>query len=114
MSSKKCLLVIAVQIGMFNLSRPLYKSNLILSNIEQLIKKARLENSKIIFVQHCGSEKSPFKKGTGGWKLHPLINPESDEYIIEKKYLDSFQDTKLNEILMELGIKQIVVCGLVT
>jgi nicotinamidase-related amidase len=114
MSSKKCLLVIDVQNGMFNLSRPLYQSKFVLSGIVQLIKKARKENSKVIYLQHCGSEKSPFKKGTSGWKLHPLINPKSDEYIIEKKYSDSFQDTRLNEILMKSGVKQVVVCGLVT
>ena len=114
MYSKKCLLVIDVQTGMFNLSRTLFKSDSILSNIAQLIKKARTENSKVIFLQHSGSEKSPFYKGSNGWKLHPRINPGPDEYIIEKKYPDSFQDTRLNEILMKLGIEHIVVCGIVT
>ena len=114
MASKKCLLVIDVQTGMFNLSRPLYKSNLLLSNIEKLIKKARTGNSRVIYMQHCGNENSPFKKGSEGWSIHPLVSPKEDEYIIEKKYSDSFQETGLNEILLELGIEQIVVCGLVT
>ncbi len=98
MSSKKCLLVIDVQIGMLNLSRSLYNGDLLLENIKQLINKARSENSKIIYLQHCGSKNSPFEKGIEGWKLHPLITPETDEYIIEKKYSDSFQDTNLQEI----------------
>ncbi len=114
MSSKKCLLVIDVQLGMFNLSRPLYKSDSILSSIEQLIKKARAENSRIIFMQHCGSENSHFKKGSVGWNLHPAVKQETNAYIIEKKYSDSFQGTELHELLAKLGIERIVVCGLVT
>lgn len=114
MSSKKCLLVIDLQIGMFALSKPLYKGDSLLAKIKQLINKARTENSRVIYLQHCGSDRSPFKKGTNGWKLHPLINPEPGENVIEKKYSDSFQDTGLKDILLKLGVDQIVVCGLVT
>lgn len=114
MSSKKCLLVIDLQAGMFNLSRPLYKSDSILSKIKMLIKKARAGNCNIIYMQHSGSEKSPFKKGSEGWNIHSSITPEKDEYIIEKKYSDSFQGTKLYEILIKLGVEQIVIGGLVT
>ena len=114
MSSKKCLLVIDVQAGMFNLSRPLYKRNSILSNIKLLVKKARADNCRIIYMQHSGNESSPFKKSSEGWNIHSSITPEKNEYIIEKKYSDSFQDTRLNEILTKLSIEQIVICGLVT
>jgi nicotinamidase-related amidase len=114
MISKKCLLVIDVQLGMFNLSRPLYKSDSFLQNISNLIQKARSENIAIVYLQHCGSEKSPFKKGTIGWNIHPSIGPTVNDHVVEKKHSDSFQDTNLEEVLKQLVINQIVVCGLVT
>jgi nicotinamidase-related amidase len=114
MISKKCLLVIDVQLGMFNLSRPLYKSDSLLRNIRNLIHKARSGNVRLIYLQHCGSENSPFKKGSNGWHIHPSIDPTANDYVIEKKHPDSFQDTNLEEVLKQLAISQIVVCGLVT
>ena len=114
MASKKCLLVMDVQFGMFNLSRPLFKSDSLLNNILELVQKARLENIPIIFIQHCGGEKSPFKKGTIGWHIHPSIIPCENDYFIEKKFADSFQDSGLLELLNKLEVENIVVCGLVT
>jgi nicotinamidase-related amidase len=114
MASKKCLLVMDVQFGMFNLSRPLFKSDSLLSNIMELVQKARLENIPIIFIQYCGGEHSPFKKGSAGWNIHPLIFLCESDYFVEKRYSDSFQDTRLEELLRKLEIDQIVVCGLVT
>jgi nicotinamidase-related amidase len=114
MISKKCLLVIDVQLGMFNLSRPLYKSDSLLQNISNLIQKARSENIAVIYLQHSGSEKSPFTKGTIGWNIHPSIGPTINDHVVEKKYSDSFQDTNLEEVLKQLAINQIIVCGLVT
>jgi nicotinamidase-related amidase len=99
---------------MFSLSRALYKSDFLLKNIKILIEKAKKENAPVVFVQRCGSENSPFKKGSSGWNIHPSINPDVNDYVIEKKYSDSFQDTGLNEILTNLEIDRIVVCGLVT
>jgi nicotinamidase-related amidase len=114
MASNKCLLVIDVQFGMFNLSRPLFKSDAILENIISLIRRARAENTPVVFVQHCGGENSPFKKYSEGWNIHPAITPDVNDYILEKRHSDSFQDTGLGELLKKLGIGQIVVCGLVT
>jgi nicotinamidase-related amidase len=114
MTSRKCLLVIDAQSGMFNLKRPLYKSDSLLENIKSLIQKARAENIPVIFVQHYGSEKSPFQKGSAGWNFYPSISPNPNDYVIEKKHSDSFQNTELDEVLKKMGINHIVVCGLVT
>ena len=65
-------------------------------------------------MQHCGGEKSPFLKGSTGWSIHPSVTPKTDEYIIEKKYSDSFYETNLEEVLKKLSVEQIVVCGVVT
>ena len=114
MSNKKCLLVIDVQNGMFSLPRKLYNSNIILDNITSLIAKARNENVLIIYMQHYGNENSPFKKESEGWKIHSKVLPKENDIVIEKTRPDSFQDTKLNDILKSNNINRIVVCGFVT
>ena len=114
MLSKKCLLVIDVQTAMFNLSRPLFNSEELINNIGNLIQNARSENAPIIYVQHSGGENSIFNKGSDGWNIHPSISPTEYDYTIEKKYSDSFMDTKLEETLKKLSVDKIVVCGLVT
>jgi nicotinamidase-related amidase len=98
MSSKKCLLVVDVQNGMFKLNKPLYRSTSILIGIKKLIQSARSYNIPIIFIQHCGKEKSIFEKGSTGWKIHPIIAPNESKIIIEKK----------------LSVDTIIICGLVT
>ena len=111
---KKCLLVIDVQSAMFNLPRPLFNAEKVLKNIMYLIRKARNENVPVMFLQHCGSEKSPFFKGTDGWNIHPSIKPETNDHVIEKIYSDAFLNTELNELLKQMGINNIVASGLVT
>ena len=114
MSNKKCLLVIDVQNGMFSLPRKLYNGDIILDNITSLIEKARKENAIIIYMRYCGNENSPFKKGSEGWKIHPKVLPKENDIVIEKTHPDSFQGTKLNDILKSNNINSIVICGFVT
>ena len=114
MDNKKCLLVIDVQNGMFNLPRKLYKSDIILDNICSLIGKARKEKSLIVFMQHHGNENSFFNEGSENWKIHSKVSPRESDFIIKKTHSDSFQNTKLNDILKNNNINNIVICGFVT
>ena len=114
MKSKKCLLVIDVQNGMFNLPRELYKGDIILDNIISLVEKARKENVIIIYMQHYGNENSFFSEGSKGWEIHSKVSPKGNDIVIEKTHSDSFQDTKLDEILKNNNIGDLVICGFVT
>ena len=112
--AKKCLLIIDVQVGMFHLSRPLYNGDKLLENIQSLLHRARLALIPIVYMQHCGKDRSPFEKNSPGWQIHPSICPAAEDDVIEKEYSDSFRDTSLDQILHQLEIDHLVVCGLVT
>lgn len=114
MASRKCLLVVDVQNAMFKLDPPLFNGAAILENIKVLVKKARSQNGRVVYVQHCGHADSPFKKGTAGWKIHPSIAPAVKEHVVEKKHSDPFQESDLSDILMNSWVDHIVVCGFVT
>ena len=111
---RKCLLIIDVQVGMFQLSRPLYKGDILLDNIKSLLQKARSEQVPLVYMQHCGGQKGPFEKNSPGWNIHPSMYPSAQDDVIEKRYSDSFRDTTLELVLQQLEINHIVVCGLVT
>nr|CAP47774.1 putative integron gene cassette protein [uncultured bacterium]CAP47775.1 putative integron gene cassette protein [uncultured bacterium] len=114
MNNKKCLLVIDVQNGMFNLPLEIYNGKIILEKIIRLIEEARLKNGLIVFIQYCGNVNSPFEEGSEGWKIHSKIKLRKGDIILKKRHADSFQDTSLNEILKKNIITDLVICGFVT
>ncbi len=114
MKGKKCLLVIDVQNGMFNLPREMNKGDVILNNISDLIKKARYEEAAVIYMQHCGGENSPFEEGSEGWKIHPRVFPGEEDTVLKKYHSDAFLNTGLDDILRSMEIRELVICGFVT
>ena len=71
------LLVIDVQKGLFERSTPIYKAELVLENINTLIKQARKADVPVVFIQH--SNNKTLLKDTDAWKLHPEIKPQDGE-----------------------------------
>ena len=114
MNNKKCLLVIDAQNDMFNLPVEMYHGELILENISSLIDKARKGNVLIVYMQHCGNENSFFSEGSEGWEIHSKVTPEQTDIILKKSFSDSFQETKLDEILRSNKVDRLVICGFVT
>ena len=106
------LLVIDVQNEQFEAATPVYKADQLLQNITLLITKARQEGVPVFFIQH--SADSYLKFGSEGWQLHPRIQPTAGEPIIHKRHGNSFEDTTLQEQLIERGVSRVVVTGLVT
>nr|WP_254119357.1 isochorismatase family protein [Bacillus sp. FJAT-29790] len=108
------LLIIDVQIGSFQESKPLYKGNELLTNIQLLISKTRLVRAPIFYTKFNNIPGKPLERGTSGWKIHPFITPFENDIIIEKNHPDSFQRTNLRQELDVKGIKQIVITGIQT
>lgn len=46
--------------------------------------------------------------------IHSKVTPKRNEIIIKKTHPDSFQNTKLDGILKNSNIKNLVICGFVT
>ena len=108
----QALVVIDVQEGLFsNPNSPMYESESLLNNINQLIGKARKAKTPIIFVRH-NSEGLSFESSS--WQVHSELNHLQDDIYVEKQFCDSFRKTNLLEILEKRGIDQIIVCGLQT
>lgn len=120
MSQKRALIVIDVQNDYFpGGGYPLWQPEETLANIEAAIAKAHAQNVAVILVQHVddGSDgPSPFFNiGTEGVKIHPRILAAAPEApVVTKAYGDAFHATKLEALLAERGITEILVCGMMT
>ena len=110
--SKKAMLVIDVQKGLFKNSTPIYNAEQVLENINTWINKARQAGVPVIFIQH--SNKKTLVKGSDAWQLHPEIRPLDDEEIIHKIHGNAFKDTSLQDELEKRNVRELIVMGLVT
>ena len=117
---KKALIVIDLQNdyfpgGLF----PLWNTEKTLENIEKVIIKANESNVPVIFVQHVADssqgEAPFFNEGTEGVKIHPaLVAVAPNAKVVKKTFADSFYETKLEEVLSELEVEELLVCGMMT
>ena len=104
----EALIIIDVQNGLVN--KNLFNKIIFLENINKAIIENTKKNNLIIFVQH---NSTTLKTGTKDWEIYSGLI-QNNNIIIQKKHGDAFQNTKLNNILLEKNIKEIIICGLVS
>ena len=114
MSGDTALLIVDVQLGMFEDSDPVYRGDVLLATISDLIARARVAGLPVIHIQHCGGENHPLKPDAPGWPIHPAVAPAEGDLVIHKRHPDSFQETDLQHELETRGIKHLIVTGIQT
>lgn len=115
MNNPTALIIIDVQVGMFDENPPLYMGHELLIKIKTLISWARTSNIPVIYIQHDGgSEEHPLQPDKPGWSIHPDIYPAKDDVIVRKRHPDAFQETRLPNELNLSGIKNLIVAGIQT
>ncbi len=115
MNTNIALLIIDVQNALFSIPNvPIYEAEKLISNIKQVIDKAREKEIPIIYIQHFQGEGGLLEKGTEGWEIHPEIAPLDGDIIVNKHAPDSFYNTTLQEELKKRNIEKLVIAGLQT
>lgn len=110
--SKTALLVIDVQQGLFRKTTPIYRAEALLENINALIEKAHRLGTPVVYIQH--SDNLALKKGSDDWRLHPQLQPQKIDDLVQKQHGNAFEDTNLGEILDARSVGRLVITGLVT
>lgn len=110
---KTALLVIDVQVGIFDGMKP-HGFSQVLERIVGLLTKARLAGVPVIYVQHDGGAGHRLEPNTPGWPIHPSIAPLEGEPVVRKRASDSFFETDLQQRLQQLGITHLLVTGCMT
>ncbi len=111
---KTALLIIDTQLGNFIGDNPIYNGKNLLKKLRLLIKHARKVNIPIVFIQNMGGKDDPDEPGTPGFEIHPFLEPDMDDIIVQKKTPDSFYNTGLEQELVIREIEDLVIGGLQT
>lgn len=117
---KKALLLIDIQNDYFeNGSYPLWNTEVTLNRIESAIKSAQDNQIAVIHVQHIADNSqglSPFfNSGTDGVNIHSrMLEAAPNAPVIIKTHADSFHETTLQGTLKEIGVEELLVCGMMT
>lgn len=114
MSEKTALMIIDVQVGMFDEGFPVFNGEELLNTIKKLLSRARAARIPVIYIQHNGQGNDTLRPDLPGWAIHPDIAPQPGEIVIQKDHPDAFQDTVLLETLQAADIQQLVVAGIQT
>ncbi len=114
MNADKALMVIDVQVGMFDESDPVYVGDNLLNTIKTLISNARQKGVTVIYVQHNGEPGDLLEPRTAGWAIHPELSRIEGDVIIPKNTPDAFHQTKLHQILLDKGINRLFLAGIQT
>lgn len=115
--SRTALLVIDPQNDYFTNGKfPLWHADEALKEMVSAIHAAKEQEAAVILVQHVSDSESPFfVEGTEGVKLHQaILDAAPDAPIITKEHADAFQETDLTDVLTDLEVDRLVICGMMT
>lgn len=116
----QALLVIDVQNDYFSGGNyPQWNGDAVLQNVEAAIERAKAKGIPVILVRHVvdtANGPAPFfGKGTAGAEIHPrILAAAPGAPVIVKEHADSFEQTTLAATLAELGVTELLICGMMT
>lgn len=98
---------------------PLWNPLAVLENIEQAIATASAKGIPVLHIQHIADPAhgpAPFfNAGSSGAAIHPRILAAAPTApVIVKHFADSFEQTTLESTLRQLGVTELLICGMMT
>lgn len=106
---KSAILVIGVQHALFDANPRPFEADEVVQRINNVTAQARTTGVPVIFIQ---SEHPGFLEyRSERWQLHSALSVKESDLKIRKTKANSFLDTNLQEILTEVGAKNLIVCG---
>jgi len=112
---RTALLIIDMQLGMYEGPETPYEGERVLANINALIGRAHDAGCPRFFVRHAGPEGSAIAAGSHFWQLHPRLAIDAAvDRVIDKNRPSCFYQTGLAEQLNEEGITRLVIAGMKT
>jgi len=118
--TQRALIVIDLQNDYFPDGKyPLWNSEAVLDNCVAAIERAHALDMPVILVQHVADSSKGiapfFNAGSEGVAIHPRILAAAPQApVVVKRAADSFHQTSLQATLDELGIRQLLLCGMMT
>ncbi|MFT3739229.1 MAG: cysteine hydrolase family protein [Breznakibacter sp.] len=97
-------------------ANPLVGSGEASQNAQKVLQHFRIRGLPVIHVQHLSVRPGStfFIPGTTGADIHRNVAPVAGETLITKNFPNSFRETGLMELLKDLRVTGLVVCGMMT
>ncbi|MFJ2465608.1 cysteine hydrolase family protein [Pseudomonas sp. NPDC087615] len=109
------LLIIDMQVGLFQGPENPHDGERVLANIQHLIKKARQQNVPIFAVRHTGPQGSPIAAGSPFWQLLPALELDAEiDILFDKSRPNAFHGTELAQQLKTEKIGELYIVGMKT
>lgn len=107
---KSAVCVIDVQQGLFAPDPRPFEADAVLTRINLVTDWARKQDFPVLFIQHeqPGTE---LAYGDLGWQLVSDLKRVDGDHLIRKTTPDSFLHTGLDDLLQQLGITHLYMCG---
>lgn len=108
---KSALLVIDVQRGLCEGKYATFDADGVIRRINSVAGKARAAGVPVIFIQH-NSKDGVLVLGSEGWQLARGLEVFEGDLRLHKQAADSFHKTDLHSLLQDLGVTELVICGM--
>lgn len=102
---RTALLVIDVQVGVV---AEAHDRDRVVANIATLVERARAGGVPVVWVQHFDEG---LVEGSADWGYVAELVPDESEPLVHKRFGDSFESTRLEQVLAEAGVGRLVVAG---
>jgi nicotinamidase-related amidase len=110
--AKTGLLVIDMQVGLFEGEPPRHDADGVVSRINALARAVRAKGGSVVLVQHEDDE--AYAHGSREWQLLPTLDRSPEDLKVRKTACDSFYRSDLDKVLRERGIDRLLVTGCAT
>jgi len=108
----RALLVIDMQVGLFEGDPPRHDADGVVQRINEIAKDVRATGGIVIFIQH--EDNGDFRRGTKSWEILATLERMDIDRLVYKRACDSFYETDLGDFLEKHGVKEIIVTGCAT
>ena len=110
----KALLIIDMQKISFTPETLRFDAEEVVKRINSLSGQFRKKEYPVVFIQHDGSKDGFCKPNTEEWEILDSLNIDENDIIVNKTANDSFYRSKLNNILKDKDVEELVITGCAT
>lgn len=95
---------------------PLHESDIAAQKAKLMLNEFRERNSVIIHIKHISLAQNArfFLPDSAGSEINSIVEPLEREHVIIKHYPNSFRDTGLCDLLRDMNITDLTICGMMT
>ncbi|WP_052230568.1 cysteine hydrolase family protein [Streptomyces sp. CT34] len=110
----QALLVVDVQSAFVSGGEAVPDAARVLDRTRDLLSRARAAGALVVHLQNDGAPGTVDEPHTPGWELHLPVAPGPRETVVRKTDDDGFEDTRLDELLTGAGVRELVLCGVLS